>query len=413
MATRSATKRPYILGIDLGTYCDNKLMEAALSPLAERGAEIVYFTDRKHDVPKAFTVETYETPKYMVTDTDLALVDSSKNLWWAALTNPISSFKAYSFNSDLRARLEATVRARKPRAIVVAYPALVVVANMDPKVLEKTKVYVLYYSPGFPNRSIPWLFDTVVKRDDFSLYHNAPADNVRSGTEFLKRAMIRGKMDVLKTFHHVFCWDEALTEKIVPSLGWSKVHRVGALLPGRVERLARWGGMTQELRDVLRGKKEIFFVSFGSYGETGILEGAVDVVLEGLRRYCGEHKDAVVLYHNGKRRRASWLYCVKGFIPYEYIVPRCKLVIFTGSLCMQIACMYHRCPMTFVPLLAEQFFWARNYQHFTGVEFVHHDRPVFDAGCIEHACRPHPWVNEVSRSLTRSKCARELVRLIL
>jgi UDP:flavonoid glycosyltransferase YjiC (YdhE family) len=35
-------------------------------------------------------------------------------------------------------------------------------------------------------------------------------------------------------------------------------------------------------------------------------------------------------------------------------------------------CIYNKTPMIFVPLLAEQFFWARNYEAMTGTPFVHY-----------------------------------------
>jgi len=59
-----------------------------------------------------------------------------------------------------------------------------------------------------------------------------------------------------------------------------------------------------------------------------------------------------------------------GFVPYSDLIPHSALVCFTGSMCLQLICLHNAVPIVFVPLLTEQFFWAKNYEHFTGVPYV-------------------------------------------
>lgn len=69
----------------------------------------------------------------------------------------------------------------------------------------------------------------------------------------------------------------------------------------------------------------------------------------------------------------------QGHVPYDAIVPLLSLVVFAGSTCLHLTCLRNGVPMLFVPLTTEQYFWGKNYEHFTGVPYVDVDKPYVKA----------------------------------
>jgi UDP:flavonoid glycosyltransferase YjiC (YdhE family) len=127
----------------------------------------------------------------------------------------------------------------------------------------------------------------------------------------------------------------------------------------------------------------VIFVSYGSFGNVPELRKVTRKLVRQVaaQRHAGGW---AVFFHDTAdddalvREAREWaakefsgvLFTYAGFVPYDVIVPRVDMVVFTGSMCLQHACLRARTPMLFVPLLTEQFFWAKNYQHFTGVPYV-------------------------------------------
>ena len=117
------------------------------------------------------------------------------------------------------------------------------------------------------------------------------------------------------------------------------------------------------------------------------------------------------MFHNGgafqeyiATNKLERIIVINGYIPYEYVVPRCKLVVFTGSVCLQNICMYHSTPMLFVPVLNEQFFWARNYKHHTGIDYIDFQKPPSPtraANVLTAAMKPNTYLLRVQESMRK------------
>lgn len=110
-----------------------------------------------------------------------------------------------------------------------------------------------------------------------------------------------------------------------------------------------------------------------------------------------------MIYQNGDYN-SKYVTSVDGYIPYTKMIPKSKLVIFTGSACLLNTCYLYKTPMYFVPVLAEQYFWAKNYHYFTGTSF---DTIEFEA-----SQRTKDYLNKVSASMKTYDAARNLLGVI-
>ena len=145
--------------------------------------------------------------------------------------------------------------------------------------------------------------------------------------------------------------------------------------------------------------RSIAFVSFGSFGHHPRLRVAAANI---ARILIDEHDYAVVFHETSKTvldskdagsedvyavlnddgaendeqyakrkyERSARFHVYRGFVSYDDVVQTVDLVAFTGSMCLQLKCLISRVPMIFVPLLTEQYFWAKNYKHFTGMPYI-------------------------------------------
>lgn len=373
-----------ILAVDLGTYCDNKLMEYALTHL-QHEYKIVYVTDERHKVPKAsdIVVEHYHTPTFFVNEPNLKASNSSYNFNMWMLMNPLKAREAFVWRNKMREMLHKLIAAHDPAALVVLYPAAGILWMLDTDVASRVPTFILYNAPGLLNASIPWLFDSAMQDDSGPLFENN-AKNLASGDEYINRisAMSTRRESVMEVYfkvHHVMCWHRSLMPKLATDKRMSTIY-AGTLLPPNIANAKQDKNKSiprviqSELR---RPNANIIFVSFGSYVNSALLQRIAPLLIQFLENYCESHAGYKVIFHNGTYT-SKRVVSVKGYVPYEIIVPRSKLVVFTGSACLQNICMYHGVPMLFVPQLNEQFFWARLYKRNTGVEYINIRKSVPD-----------------------------------
>jgi len=381
-----------VLALCLGTSCDFRLMDYAVLPMMSK-YNIVYITDKKHKIPEGCQGSYFHTPEFLTNDIDLAIANTSKNIFHWAIVKPKKVYDAFSFYQYVKDKIVREVEKHNPVAMIVLYPAFGIICRLPEEIIEKVPTYVYYYAPGYVNKKLPWLFDSRMKSSRLQLYKNDPEQNYESGMEYLKRVLMASGNDVniFKKMTHVICWDKNILPDIPIEFADVKTMYLGSLLPP-VIRLDKWSDMPDF------GDKDIIFMSFGSYGTHKSLERVIEYLYKKLVVYCKKN-NCVVLHHNGTVRN-EYVYGYEGFIPYEYIVPRSKLVIFTGSVCLQTLCLYHMIPMLFVPLLAEQYFWAKNYKHFTGVGFVNPRRKINKVN-VDKAMVVNKYLKSVSKSLRR------------
>lgn len=413
----------HILCVTLGTYCDRKLMDFAIHELAKK-YKIVYLTDPSHKLPNdgRYIKVKYTVPEFFLNDPELVIANTRQNLYLWSLSHPAQAQQVYAWARQMRAKLHRLQTKYDFKGIFIFYPAMLMVWML--KHIERVPVYVLYCAPGLVSRNVPWLYDSILRKRDYKLYAKANSKyNQASGLENLKRIGlmnlgITSSHTVLSSVTHVYCWDKAILPSIIPVFKDLDVHTVGSLLRPDISR-KDWPA-SPSIKQFISSKKEIIFVTFGSYGNTSFLKFIMPSLMNVLETYCKKH-DAGVIYHNdlgkkimydGKQLKSSdTLFVNDGFVQYEYVVPRCKLVIFTGSVCLQNICLYHATPMLIIPILTEQFFWAKNYQHYTKVSYLDYKSPVPPNLDFKAAMNVSPYLKRISKSLHDSHAAKSILDL--
>jgi UDP:flavonoid glycosyltransferase YjiC (YdhE family) len=234
------------------------------------------------------------------------------------------------------------------------------------------------------------------------------------------RAKLGGKVQ------HLFCWDKAVTRSIEPAFKASlNVHQPGTLYTPRYAAKA-WYSPEKSSKApaaLLKWLKDAptLLVSFGSYSASQALQVAQPLMLRvldefGIRvLYHATNAEAAAAVENTPHRRVH-----QGWLPYEWAVPRCAAVLFTGSVCLQSVCAYNATPMIFCPLLAEQFFWARNYQAMTGTPYVSYMGPEADvvtallrAWFEKDGARTRAYLTRCAKSIKRHDGSKRVADIIV
>lgn len=359
--------RRTVLVVNVGTFCDQTLMDVATKPLAS-GMRVVYITDESHAPAHAHSVHHYHTPSHVTRDVKMRAANSSKSVMAWGMRHPLHAISTLMWVEGLKDQILTAISKHKPAAVIAHYgvlPALLRAPHtrlFDPVV---GGVFVLYFAPGVPNATVPWIFDGRLKQ-------GTPAAHARvaraSWETVLDRLQARGAPPVLcslRRMTHVLCWDAQVMPPLKPLF-----HGICVVRAGSLHQVVTGGDSSSSL--VLPPGRRLVLVTFGSFANSKAVPSVAGVVRCLLRHY-----DAVVLHDTTRDGRFGRevapdprVLVVPGWLPHAWIVPRASLVVFTGSLCLQTACLWHKVPMLFVPLLAEQFFWAHNFQAKTGVPFV-------------------------------------------
>jgi hypothetical protein len=233
------------------------------------------------------------------------------------------------------------------------------------------------------------MFDSTMRRDDYKPYIETEK-NIESTLNYFTRIAtfygmeIKDFLDIYYNVNHVIAWEKNMLKKEpTPVLTNMQTKYLGHIISkGNIDE------MPSDLQSIIKNFGEhngLVLVSFGTFATSSGLKDRVIKILEALQTYCSEN-NMYVIYHIGNisdklkdycvgesfyaRDDLKRIICYKGFIPYGTIITQCKFVVFTGSTCLQTTCLYNKTPMIFVPLLTEQYFWAKNYKILTDVDYI-------------------------------------------
>lgn len=370
MVLQLSTTKPQIFTVDLGTYCDNMLLMDVLRPYFATH-DVVVLADDNHEIPKTpnITRYTYSTPRFILEDASMDLADPHQSMIFWTLTNPFKAYQAAKWASTMKSKvLQILKQHKRITTIVILYPAFSVLAQIPKDVLDNYQVSIVYYAPGLPFKEIPWVFDSVLRDPKFKLYKKPNNHYHRSTLSYFQRlaTFTHQSLDTIlqkfTSFTHIMSWNQVSVPTLTPAIPLTKIKYIGAILyiPNPLPPLPKL------IDCIIQNHKHIIFLTFGSYGNNKYIQDHIPNLLNHLTTYCAKHPNTHVIYHNGNYTNQH-ITSYKGHIPYETILQKTQLVIFTGSVCLQNLCLYYRTPMLFVPILTEQYFWAKNYAHFTRI----------------------------------------------
>ena len=414
--------KPYYLVMDVGTFCDHKLFDSAILNLRETPItgysgvnrlfdnaicglrdtyKLVYITDKNHTcndidikIPYKFPKEIIDTPGEIITPLMGGLI---KTMRFFVKNIKLLKILIYSFITicDI---LRKTIYKYKPNGILLHSGLLGHALYINRFDIPTT---LLHFCPGFiPNKQIPFPFNNILKDPNKLLFTNNRKEhvyNLKNGFDYQKSLMsmnIKMGFGLFKNYSYFKKFQNIMTfsPPLIPKLTYSNkispiIKNVGFLQPNLPNTpldtiLSKW------IKKSIKNKGKIIFISFGSY--LHMLSKTNDILyifLSQLHKYC-ELNNLFILLHDDKKilpkdlvtkiKKLTRILVYNNFVAYPTIVPKCKIVCFTGSVCLQNICWTNKCPMLYIPVLPEQFMWAKIYKYHTKQPYIDYinDKPT-------------------------------------
>ena len=373
-----------VLLFDFGTYCDFKLVYVILKALTRRGHHVTHVTDIENRAfarqPGVNTVlytvparakDLMQDPK-VVNDT----TDDQRPVFRKFLSSNSRQIAYFFMVTEKRQLHDLWTQGD---LVLLHYPALSFVGSMPAEVLRSAKVCVFYVAPGYPNCDMPWVFSQTMHdpnqrlRDPTQRDHNLKSTLQMWNQQSLMNFSSNAVMELMQRAQIVALWDP----KLMP---WPKtpfrITKTGALL----DRDALSGPFEVDpvVRAFVKRSGLLMYFTLGSFSMP------VYSIIKGL---LATDPSLRILYHDTKKLaqnfpellqiaqdQPSRLMIFTGFVPHEYIVPKCAVIGTTGSICLVNVALYYGVPYINIPMLNEQFMWAKNYKERAGVPYI--DLPV-------------------------------------
>lgn len=418
-----------VLYCDFGTYCDFSISNQLILRLLEQRHRVCYITSSGNPFLRhraGLEVEThaplpvvalarFAENRNILTD----LVDPRTTLTTVRLLREqVSTFDA----------IAAMIRERSDNvdAVVLTYPLLCVARKIRPFVPGRVPIVLLYVAPAFPNTRIPWVFDDSMRTDE-PLYRRGNRErNLAShsrnswGASLCVdwRNLLRYYKETELTEPGVFiisAWNRDLIPAgVAPiSVPRSRWFRIGAVVDRQSAPLPR------VVRDFLRGGS-VVYMTMGSMKVTG-MRVLARVVCQAARRLGMR----LLVQDQTKQVRSSKkqdFMVYHGPLPYASVLSGARLLVTTGSYCIQHLALLHGVPMLFVPVLTEQYFWAKNYQHHTGTKYLDNVSNLVDTNneververllSLSLENKDCPWLRQQQRDLRKHDGALQFVPVL-
>ena len=391
----SPTSPKRFVVVDLGTPCDFRLMNSALEDIAKRGHELIFIGKKNRKPMPTYPISSasydeslqFDQPAHMTSDIELIAGDPDKQLYQIVGLGTARVTEYRKYYTSVRQRFIDLAEKFTPDGFLIHWGFLPMIADLN--IWERYKLIVMCFAPAAPSSHIPWLLSSSMKDKNYTLYDNHP--NTQTYNQNTHLNMIRrgssslafnnnatSLLSLLNRFTYVSCWDKyTIDESYYSTQQLAKIYIAGTVLDVKVTADKVWASpdnreMVPQLETFIerRAGTRLVMVSLGSYGSNTHGQKALGVLRNIFREHAATYS---IIWHNPPasfdENREDHEFMVTGWIQYEWVVPRCYTVVFTGSVCLQAICLYNTIPMFFVPLLGEQFFWARNYKHMTGKPF--------------------------------------------
>jgi UDP:flavonoid glycosyltransferase YjiC (YdhE family) len=152
------------------------------------------------------------------------------------------------------------------------------------------------------------------------------------------------------------------------------------------------------LHNFVSTKTPLVYMSFGSFKIPKSLNLQIIKALlnQGYRVIYHGKLDTIIQDEN--------LLIYTTFISHEWIIPKCSMIVSSGSYCMTSIANYHGVPIVHVPILLEQVFWAKLYAYNTSTKYIHRDKKykIQTLENLVNKIQDSPKVKEYTRNLASS-----------
>ena len=431
-----------VLYCDYGTYCDFAISKQMITNFLKNNIKVFYITSDENQQISQLSSPHLEVVRYASPPVkDVIPFADNRNVIYALLDVRkvfttigvlVRQSKTFNFIVD-------TVKSQwqSMDMLLFTYPLMCIVRRLitSSSLPPRLPMVVLYVAPAFPNIYIPWIFDEriidlqtdiVSSKDKDMKVRSHVWNDVAVSLCGEKREFINlfwgykdNKKYLMKRFPNLYvisAWNKGLIPPEVAPINVPPSHWFS--INGIFERSQPKPLLPSIVREFLKKPGKLLYLTLGSM-ETTELHSFVKVLQKAIKG-----KDMKLLVHDSqkqlRRRSTDHLLIVSGFLPYTSILPKTTLLITTGSYCIQHLALYYHVPMLFVPVLTEQYFWAKNYQQQTGIPYVddmtyskHNVQSVSETiSLILSSTTLKKWLDQQSKNIKKTDGAKEATKVL-
>jgi len=369
-----------VLLFDMGSYCDFNLTEAVVDELLRTGFTVYHVTDNKNSkrTDKAKVVRIlYDLPvsvRSAMSNADQ--LNSTADGKVSHLINESSIDAGLFFAGVYRSILKHVVGCVD--VMLVHYPALPLLVSIPQSVLENIPTCIFYVAPAYPNYSVPWVFVDRLRDPSLALRDPTQKDYNLESTLWMYSVMgaivlqTNKLINLVKSADIIVAWDVEYFPPVAPYEQLKPVTYAGAILDRADLEADHSANVPRDVAAfVSRNEfRKLVYMSLGSFGFD---------VFPVVKAFLSDPSTAII-YHDLSKAASDELIAAGDFgdrllihttsFPHAWIVPRCSVIATTGSICLVNIALYHAIPLVILPLLNEQFMWAKNYATMSGVPYI-------------------------------------------
>lgn len=356
-----SVKKPTVLVLDVGTFCDFALMDTARKELAKTYNVINISNNHKCNFCNIHFRIAFPHIGNIVKQggTKLGIFQSQTKAQQVGtiLKNVSLVGKFHRVTGYVRTLINTILDMYSIKHIVSHIAQLYSLFHSNYRFDIPTTC--LHFTPGYlPNSKYMNVFANP------TLVFNPRTTSRRTKKQWYIMNLISSVKQPAKHIHHVLYYDEPLLkrEHFRHKL---QITRLGSMLPmlGNPELPPK----VQRFLTKHKTKRKLF-MTFGSFVQPFEQHGFLKLLLHILDQL----PDVCVIFL-GKSKQvvaSNRVLSFDGYLSYLRIVPRCDVVMFTGSICLQNIAWKYATPMIFIPHLNEQYFWAKNYERLTNIPYI-------------------------------------------
>lgn len=400
-----------ILVLSNGSFGDGSIAETVLQELHEftdrEEFDIIYVANKESLIPGGYKANhVYSTPSILFNDPLVGPADTYQSIGAYFFNHMFNVKSVMDWANQTTLLVKEMYELYSPYKVVLHFSMLPLVMRLEFEEkgilrLDKIPIYVFYYVPSVANKTVPWVFDSRLRDRQYRIYSKSEEDKrvIRESWDtILKRFTFSSPSSLfnpqkrkefalrfLDDVNHLTMWPKSFIPPIMPISRGMSIVNVGLNMSNGGKSNKKKAVLPKEIYAVLKASKQInkpvAFISFGSFAKFLHLRALIPYIVQQLsvshstivhKTWKDKIDDKIcsraLLDINNNPSHACHIH--EGFISYDLISREVSLVVGSGSLGLQSFSIKHQTPIMMVPIITEQYYWAKNYQHFTKIPYV-------------------------------------------
>ena len=354
-----------VMVLDLGTFCDFALMDTVRKEL-KATFNVVNVSNQKTSTccHVHFRID-YQSIDNIVRKAAVYLAQLPAE---SGMSKFIRLMKHRHLSSQLMAaqyqiaRIVDHIAATMNVSHVLLHSAHIATVLLADKLSNVPKT-LLHYCPGYlPNNTYQYPFS-----DRFP--HMTSIEKEKQTKQIWSTYGQLSRMgSAVNSMQHLLMYEDPLIpHETFASDSKFVTKRLGSIYPT----LPKQDNLPQEVNTFIQTQKNkkrtLILLTFGSF----LKPFEENDFLMKLGQKILEHNAAVLFMgKTNQLPQSNQILSYEKFLSYEKVVPKCDIIIFTGSICLQNVAWQFQKPMGMVPHLNEQYFWAEMYEKLTGIGYI-------------------------------------------